>query len=249
VSNTRVESYTTPRADLLPFLPGAAARVLDVGCSNGAFGAEIKQRLDCIVVGVEIDPGFAREAARRIDSVVCDDALSAVSALRNQRFDCIICADVLEHLVDPGAVLTGLHGVLAPGGTIVVSIPNVRFYDTFVQLGLRGWWPERERGVHDRTHLRWFTDANARALFRRTGFRVSRSSANYRLRDRPDARVNQMAHLVARGPLRPFLAYQLLYVLVANDRPDRLEAMGSGCLDSRCCDRRLNASAVGRAAT
>ena len=214
---TRAESYTTPRPDLLPLLPPTARRVLDVGCSNGAFGADVKRRLGSTVVGIEIDPGFASEAAQRIDRVVCDDALVALAELRDERFDCIVCADVLEHLVDPDAVLTALTGLLSPRGTVVVSLPNVRFYDTFVQLGVRGRWPERDRGVHDRTHLRWFTDANARALFHRAGLHVVRSSVNYRLRDRPDARINRFAPRVARGPLRPFLAYQLLYALAADD--------------------------------
>lgn len=215
---SRVESYTTARSDLVPLLPLTAGRILDVGCSNGAFGADVKRRLGSTVVGIEIDPDFAREAAQRLDRVVCDDALAALAALRGERFDCVVCADVLEHLVDPGAVLTALRGLLAPRATVVVSLPNVRFYDTFVQLGVRGWWPERDRGVHDRTHLRWFTDANARALFSRTGFDVVRSSANYRLRDRPDARINRVASHFARGPLRPFLAYQLLYQLAPAER-------------------------------
>jgi 2-polyprenyl-3-methyl-5-hydroxy-6-metoxy-1,4-benzoquinol methylase len=188
---------------------------LDVGCSNGAFGADVKRRFGSTVVGIEIDRGFALEAAQRIDRVVCDDALVALAELRDERFDCVVCADVLEHLVDPEAVLRALRDLLSPAGTIVVSLPNVRFYDTFVQLGVRGRWPERDRGVHDRTHLRWFTDANARALFSRVGLEVVRSAANYRLRDRPDARINQMASRVARGPLRPFLTYQLLYALTS----------------------------------
>ena len=194
-------------------MPSNAGRVLDIGCSNGAFGAEVKRLLGATVVGIEIDPGFAREAEDQIDHVVCGDALRALDELSGERFDCVVCADVLEHLVDPDGVLTALRRLLSADATVVVSLPNVRFYDTFVQLGLRGRWPERERGVHDRTHLRWFTDANARALFARTRYRVVRSRANYRLRDSPGARVNRFASRLARGPLRPFLAYQLLYAL------------------------------------
>jgi 2-polyprenyl-3-methyl-5-hydroxy-6-metoxy-1,4-benzoquinol methylase len=217
VTFTRVDSYTTPRTDLLALLPLTAARVLDVGCSSGTFGAEVKRRLGSTVVGIEIDPTFAREAAPRIDRVLCQEALAALAELGEERFDCVVCADVLEHLVDPDAALRAVRHMLSPQATVVVSLPNVRFYDTFVQLGVRGRWPERDRGVHDRTHLRWFTDANARALFLRTGYHVLRSAVNYRLSDRPDARINRMASRVARGPLRPFLAYQLLYVLAADD--------------------------------
>jgi 2-polyprenyl-3-methyl-5-hydroxy-6-metoxy-1,4-benzoquinol methylase len=213
VASNRVSSYTSRRPDLVPLMPWKAERVLDIGCSNGAFGAEVKRLLGATVVGIEIDPDFAREAEDRIDRVVCGDALRALDELSGERFDCVVCADVLEHLADPDGVLTALRELLSAGATVVVSLPNVRFYDTFVQLGLRGRWPERERGVHDRTHLRWFTDANARALFARTRYRVVRSGANYRLRDSPGARVNRFASRLARGPLRPFLAYQLLYAL------------------------------------
>lgn len=214
MTSARVSSYTSTRPDVLALLPSHASRVLDVGCSNGTLGSEVKRVFDANVVGIEIDPGFASEAAGRLDRVICDDALGAMDKLRGERFDCVVCADVLEHLVDPEAVLTALHRVLAPGAGVVVSLPNVRFYDTFVQLGIRGRWPERERGVHDRTHLRWFTDANARAMFARSGFRILSSRANYRLRDSPGGRLNRFAARVARGPLRPFLAYQLLYSLL-----------------------------------
>jgi predicted TPR repeat methyltransferase len=218
VAATRVSSYTSPRPDLAPLLPSHAASVLDIGCSNGAFGGEVKARLGATIVGIEIDADFAREAEARLDRVVCDDAIAGLDALRGERFDCAVCADVLEHVADPDAVLTGVREVLSSEGTVVVSLPNVRFYDTFVQLGLRGRWPARDRGVHDRTHLRWFTDTNARALFARTGFRVVRFAANYRLRDSPGARVNRFAARLARGPLRPFLTYQLLYALTPAGR-------------------------------
>jgi 2-polyprenyl-3-methyl-5-hydroxy-6-metoxy-1,4-benzoquinol methylase len=214
VTASRLRSYTSERPDLHPLLPPVARRVLDVGCSNGAVAAALKRRFGATVVGIEIDPAFAREAAQRLDRVICIDALGGLAELAGERFDCAICADVLEHLVDPEAALRALHALLVPGATVVVSLPNVRFYDTFVQLGFHGRWPERDRGVHDRTHLRWFTDGNARALFDRTGFRVTRATANYRLRDAPDAPVNRFAERLARGPLQPFLAYQLLYALV-----------------------------------
>lgn len=210
----RRNSYTSERPDLYRLLPPAATRVLDIGCSNGVVGAALKRRFDATVVGIEIDPQFASEASQRLDRVICDDAAAGLATLAGDRFDCAICADLLEHLVDPEVVLRRLRQLLLPAATVLVSLPNVRFYDTFVQLGLRGWWPERDRGVHDRTHLRWFADANARALFGRTGFGVAHATANYRLRDAPDAQINRFAGLLARGPLRPFLAYQMLYVLV-----------------------------------
>lgn len=218
MTSQRITSYTTPRPDLLRLLPPTSRRILDVGCSNGTLGAALKQRFGAYVVGIEIDPEFAREAAQQLDRVICDDASAGLFQLQAERFDCVICADVLEHLVDPAAVLNAVRELLVADATVVVSLPNVRFYDTFFQLAVRGRWPLRDRGVHDRTHLRWFTDANARALFACTGFDVVREIENYRLHDSPSARMNRFAPRVARGPLRPFLAYQLLYALTPASR-------------------------------
>jgi hypothetical protein len=137
------------------------------------------------------------------------DALSCLTEL-DERFDLVICADTLEHMVDPDAVLREVRRLT---DQCIVSLPNVRFYTTFTELALRGRWPRRDRGVHDRTHLRWFTDRDARAMFDRADFRVEATTNRYRLSDSPDSRKNEYADYVARGPLRGFLAYQHLYRL------------------------------------
>ena len=206
-------AYTGSRFDVLRLVPPSATRFLDVGCSNGVVGQELKRRTGAVVWGIERDPAFAIAAADRIDRVLCSDADRAIAELAGERFDCVVCADVLEHLVDPLATLIALRGLLSPSGACVVSLPNVRFYDTFWQLGVKGSWPRRDRGVHDRTHLRWFTDRDARELFGAAGLVVVAGSTNYRLRDRPGW-VNRLARPLARGPVRPFLAYQHLYRLV-----------------------------------
>jgi SAM-dependent methyltransferase len=87
--------------------------------------------------------------------------LAELGELDVGRFDCIICADVLEHLADPAAALRGLTALLEPDGRVIVSLPNVRYWETFWQLGRHGRWPRRSVGLFDRTHLRWFTLADA----------------------------------------------------------------------------------------
>jgi SAM-dependent methyltransferase len=208
----RVTSYTGPRPDVVQLLPDDVGSLLDVGCSNGRLGQEVKKHRGAVEVwGIEIDPGFAREAASRLDRVLVGGAAQMLPQV-DRTFDCVVCADVLEHLPEhPGDILQDLQRVLAPDGRVVVSIPNVRFYTTFVELGLRGRWPRRDRGVHDRTHLHWFTDSDARDMFAAAGYRVEDAVTNYRLYDEPDNPRNARAKRYARGPLRGLLAYQLLY--------------------------------------
>ena len=89
------------------------------------------------------------------------------------RPDCVIFADVLEHLVDPWAAVRQAREMLAPGGALVVSIPNVLHHAVVKDL-LRGRFDYRDAGVLDRTHLRFFTAATARELVEQAGFRVER---------------------------------------------------------------------------
>ena len=76
-----------------------APTVLDVGCATGALGAHLKEtRPSLHVTGIEIDPEMAAVARDRIDHVVEGDVMDVVrgNVLADQRFDCVVLADVLE---------------------------------------------------------------------------------------------------------------------------------------------------------
>ena len=130
-------------------------------------------------------------------------------------FDCVIAADVLEHLRDPDTVLASAAALLEPGGTAVVSLPNVRYWETLWQVGVRGTWPRRAEGIFDATHLRWFTSRDAHELMDRAGVPVEQVSPQYRLKP-GDWRTAAQARRLRWTPLRPFLVFQ--YVL-AGRRP------------------------------
>ena len=155
-------------------MPRDARRILELGCSSGALGAALKLRQEAIVVGVEPCPEAAAEAASRLDRVF---ALDAEAFLRDAPaseapFDCLVAADVLEHLVDPWSVLARAVDLLSPGATVVVSLPNVAYWRGLLRLVRSGRWPRDPEGVFDRTHLRWFTHDDALDLLRQAGLRV-----------------------------------------------------------------------------
>ena len=155
----RSHAYENPRPDVAALVPAGARRILDLGCSSGALGAALKQRKpEPEIVGVERDPAYAASAAARLDRVVEGDLETlAADAEDLGRFDCLIAADVLEHLVDPWAVLARWSAALEPGCRAVISLPNARHWEVFRELGLRGSFPRRAAGIFDATHLRWFT--------------------------------------------------------------------------------------------
>jgi hypothetical protein len=97
--------------------------------------------------------------------------------------------------------------LLEPGASAVVSLPNVRHWETFWQLGRRGRWPQREEGIFDRAHLRWFTLADAYELLRQAGLEPLRVTRQYRLRP-ATSRWDRHVVRLERTPLRPFFVFQ-----------------------------------------
>lgn len=203
-------SYVGPRRDILRLVPETARRVLDVGCSVGTLGRALRER-GAEVTGIEMDPGMGAEARGVLNRVhvgsVEDPAL--FEALGDSSYDCIIFADLLEHLVDPWCALDRFVERLAPGGVVVASLPNIRHYTTIRTLLFQGYWPYRDRGIHDRTHMRFFTLRNIRELFAGSGLAIRKVDRNYRIFERPH-RLNRVAPALALPGLRELIAFQYL---------------------------------------
>jgi SAM-dependent methyltransferase len=171
------------------------------------------------VLGVEIDPKYAHQAERRLDRVVVADA---ETFLRDSQpveapFDCLIGADIFEHLVDPWSALERATHLLAPGATVVISLPNVLHWPGLWRVIRGGRWPQDDEGVFDRTHLRWFSLLDAVDLIEGAGLRFETASPNY---------FTQGVRLIltkawGHTPLRRFLASQWLFVAtkpIADDK-------------------------------
>lgn len=166
------DRYDLDRREVVPFVPVGVGRLLDVGCSSGRFGALLAERdPDLELWG--IDPALVTGAgalgayARTIDGSFPED-------LPDGRFDCVVFNDVLEHVVDPWALLGGWPRWLAADGVVVASIPNVRHLTVLYRLAVKGWWRYEDTGLLDRTHLRFFTRTSIVELFEGAGLRIER---------------------------------------------------------------------------
>jgi trans-aconitate methyltransferase len=211
----REVGYESPREDVQAHVPPGSRRILEIGCSVGTLGAALKRRQDCRVVGIEIVPDYAREAASRIDRVLTGDVLEVLAdAEGDAPFDCLIAADVLEHMTDPWTALERACTLLAPGATVVVSMPNVLYYRGLRRILRERRWPADDEGVFDRTHLRWFAPADMRALLEHAGLEVRRVDPQYWV----SGRRLRLLQALDRTPLSPFLAPQ--YVVSAKTPKD-----------------------------
>jgi 2-polyprenyl-3-methyl-5-hydroxy-6-metoxy-1,4-benzoquinol methylase len=166
--------YRAPRPEMLRFVPAAVQRVLEVGCAEGAFSAAVKERTGAEVWGIEFNPEAAESATAVIDRVLVGDADERIADLPDTYFDAIICNDLLEHLVDPGATLRQLRPKLKPGGVVVASIPNIRFVPALSKIIFRKDFPQEDIGIFDRTHLRFFTRKSIERMFETAGFNMQR---------------------------------------------------------------------------
>ena len=151
-------------------LVGEDKRVLDVGCWSGDLGRVLMSRR-CTVSGLEIDPEAAALAAQVLHRVVVADLDTAPlsSHFEAGSFDVVVFADVLEHLKDPAAVLRDAQQLLAPGGRVVISLPNVSHGSVRLHL-LQGRWETTDTGLLDRTHIRFYTRTGLLDLLQEAGY-------------------------------------------------------------------------------
>jgi 2-polyprenyl-3-methyl-5-hydroxy-6-metoxy-1,4-benzoquinol methylase len=213
-------------------LVGSHKRVLDVGCANGYF-AEVLVERGCQVSGVEFDPVAAEEARKHLDQLVVGDLeqLDLVAELGEGRFDVIVFGDVLEHLRDPLPVLRQARPLLAPGGYVVISIPNVAHGAVRLKL-LQGRFDYQPLGLLDSTHIRFFTRDNLKALLHDAGLAATdflRTTAGLfetELGLTPDEVSADLVEQVLADP--DATTYQFVVRAVPDDASWSVETMRSG---------------------
>jgi len=185
---------------------------LDVGCGTGHLGKWLREKLDCYVVGIEVDEEAAKIAEKFYDEVIISDVEQLEeSKFPKNFFDAIVMADVLEHLKRPDILLIKLKPSLKIEGYAIASIPNISRLEIRIQL-LFGKFTYEETGILDKTHLRFFTLNTAKELFQKAEYEVARvdftglRSKHSPLRRFPGAR----ARLLRLFPT--LLAYQFIII-------------------------------------
>jgi 2-polyprenyl-3-methyl-5-hydroxy-6-metoxy-1,4-benzoquinol methylase len=129
------------------------------------------QELGHHVTGV--DRFESPEVTERLGAFVKADLDAGIPAEAGSGYDVVLAADVIEHLREPEALLRDAKTVLRPGGSLVVCVPNIsHWYPRFRTL--MGRFDYDQRGILDKTHLRFFTRRSLRRTLEREGFKVRR---------------------------------------------------------------------------
>ena len=153
---------------------GHGRRLLDVGAADGLLSRHLSDA-GWRVTGIEADRELAAAGRAFCERMVVADLDRDVPEL-DTPFDAIVYGDVLEHLVDPLRTVQGLNRCLVPGGRVVISVPNVAHLLIRLSL-LMGRFDYFDRGILDRTHLRFFTDRSLRRLLGAAGLVIVRRTA------------------------------------------------------------------------
>jgi 2-polyprenyl-3-methyl-5-hydroxy-6-metoxy-1,4-benzoquinol methylase len=186
--------------------------VLDVGCSGG-YLAERLVAGGATVAGIEVDPVAAERARAVCEQVLVGDVEALELPFEPSSFDAIVCADLIEHLRDPGAFLARVRPLLRPDGRLVLTTPNVANWTIRLAL-LFGRWRYTERGILDRTHAHLFTKQTLVECLAESGYELELFDFTVPVPVVGTAVLERIAHRV--GSIRPQL---FAFQFVAAARP------------------------------
>ncbi len=177
--------------------------VLDVGCGAGALGKLLKQAKKCKVHGIDIDAKALKIAEKYYDNVenisvsdICSkDYIKFIN--NNCKYDYIVFADLLEHVLDPGQLLYDFNKKLKENGKILVSIPNIGHWDIILGL-LNDKFNYNKTGLLDTTHVRFYTYNSFLDLLKNINYKYN---------------INLSAKLIGQTKVNPNVSQSMLEYL------------------------------------
>jgi SAM-dependent methyltransferase len=172
------------RMDLIRFMDmkKKGLDVLEIGAAYGETLYHLKEKgIAKRAVGVDIfEDTNGAERYKPIDKFLFGNIENEDYPDFENSFDLILLPDVLEHLEEPLEVLKKVDSYLRKGGTVVVSMPNIRHYSAFYRIFVKGGFDYDESGIFDYTHKRFYCRRNIEDLLKKAGFRILKSEGSIR---------------------------------------------------------------------
>lgn len=161
----------------------AGGTVLDIGCGNGHLLYQLRHKFSRLM-GLEYSAHRLEQAKINLSDLAFTPILGSaedMSAIETGSVDCIVSADVIEHIPDVYAACAEMIRVLRPGGILVINTPNIAFLKKRLVL-LLGRFPSTSQPneglgnkiLFDGGHLHYFTFRSLSLLLERAGFEIVR---------------------------------------------------------------------------
>jgi len=146
-------------------------RILDVGCASGYLAKEFKKDGN-FVVGVDISEKFTKQLKSELDQffVLNVESDDWPAEFLENKFDLIICAEILEHLFDSDEFLRRLKQILKPACRIIITTPNFLVWNNRLRM-LFGHFGEKEI-LYDEGHIRLLSYNGLLKKIKKNGFKV-----------------------------------------------------------------------------
>ena len=206
--------YSNYREDIAAYIPFIVnSKLVDVGCGKGNLMAYLKKNnIIKEAVGVDfIAYPLNNNIELLIDKFIIADIQQQNLNLPKNYFDIMVCADILEHLVDPWSTLLYLKQFLKKEGILIVSLPNIQEYTALKSIVFNGDFKYAPSGILDKTHMRFFCKKNIQALVTQAGFSIETCEPSFKTGKAHKKR--KIINTLTFGIFEPFLAQQ--YIVVA----------------------------------
>lgn len=147
------------------------ARILDLGAFTGALLARLRDAGFTALSGADLANHLTEDVA---SFRACDFNTAFADAFAGERFDCITACEVIEHLDDPRAFLRECHKLLVPGGLVVVSTPNIAFFEGRIKFALTGeLWGFSARSYRSQRHISPIPASHVPMMLDEAGFALA----------------------------------------------------------------------------
>lgn len=168
-----MDYFSIERNEIIPLLPSSSGSILDVGCGRGTtLNLLHSQYPSADLLGVEINHEVSTTAKWPVLVGSIDENRIRMRLEDSGPYDLILAMDILEHLTDPWETLRYLSSILAKGGQIILSLPNISNAKVLLPLIFNDSFSYVEAGILDKTHLRFFTKKTACDLVLSSGLEI-----------------------------------------------------------------------------
>ena len=206
--------FANIRRDIISLIPSNAnQKILEIGAGVGNTLLFIKEnKMAAEVMGVELME-FAESNQKHplIDKFQIANIEHETIQAPEEYFDVVICADVLEHLIDPWTMVEKLTRYLKKDGLMIVSVPNIREWNTLSGIVFGGRFKYQPAGgIMDKTHLRFFCKKDVFQLLNTAHLTTIYHKPNFMLL--PEGRKRRILNYVTLRLFEDFLAIQYLFI-------------------------------------